>query len=111
MQVADPAVVGLKLAAHPVAHEVPGAAAPTINDEVHCPTPVFDPAPTCALLAAISQTLLLAVHVPDVNAQVPAVAGPGLGAVPALQVDTNAADPVAEKVLAHAGVHVVEVPD
>jgi len=77
VQVADPAVVGMKLVAHPVAHEVPGAAAPTINDEIHCPTPVFDPAPTVALLAAISQTLLLAVHTAAVTAILPVLVEPG----------------------------------
>jgi hypothetical protein len=110
VQVADPAVVAMKLAAHPRVHEVPGDTAPTIADEVHDPTAVFDPAPIVALAAAISQTLLLRVHVPEVTRQVPAVTGPGLGAVPLVQVDTYESDPVAEAVLTHAGVHVVVEP-
>jgi len=55
-------------------HEVPGAAAPTINDEVHDPTPVFDPAPIVVLAAAISQTLLLGVHTAAVKPTTPALA-------------------------------------
>ena len=102
-QVAEPAVVGLKLAMHPVAHEVPEAE-PTIASELHSPTPVFDPKLIAVMAAAavISQTLLLAVHVPDVNSQTPAVAG---------SVYTYAADPVLVAVAALVGVHLVVEPD